>query len=105
MKSPFILAAMMLASPAMAGESILYWRPPTPLELLTIQVRDLKNEIAALKQSKQAPALPSEALAKEGGAPVVKAKPKACPMLKARQKCKPGRRQSPKHNCKCGVWK
>jgi hypothetical protein len=28
----------------------------------------------------------------------------ACPALTGRQKCKPGRRQSVKHNCKCGVW-
>jgi hypothetical protein len=28
----------------------------------------------------------------------------ACPVLTGRQKCKPGRRQSVKHNCKCGVW-
>jgi hypothetical protein len=28
----------------------------------------------------------------------------ACPILTGRQKCKPGRTQSAKHNCKCGVW-
>jgi hypothetical protein len=28
----------------------------------------------------------------------------ACPVLTGRQKCKPGRTQSVKHNCKCGVW-
>jgi hypothetical protein len=31
-------------------------------------------------------------------------KPRACPVLRGNKKCKRGRWQSPKHNCKCGKW-
>ena len=101
-----LIAAMLLASPAMAGESIIEkTTPPTELETCTIKLRDTSDILQQLIRKVSAPAAVIAAPAAQPK-PVVKAsaKPRACPVLTGKQKCKRGRTQSPKHNCKCGVW-
>lgn len=107
MNSPLILAVMLLASPAMAGGTTYLEKttPATELEVCTINLRNMKDFMGQVQA--QLAASSAEALARADAPvakPVVQAMPRACPALPRQQKCKRGRTQSPKHNCKCGVW-
>ena len=104
---PLIAACACLASPAMAGGTTFIEKttPPTELETCTIKLRDTSDILQQLIRKVSAPAAVIAAPAAQPK-PVVKAsaRPRTCPVLRNRQRCKPGRTQSPKHNCKCGVW-
>lgn len=115
------IATLLIASPAMAGESIVIQPLPYTMKCMRqygsieaciiglVEVsRKLTIERDALKVLPPKPVAEKiEPAPKPKAKPVmkVKAKPRSCPVLKGNQKCKPGRTQSPKHNCKCGVWK
>jgi hypothetical protein len=105
---PLIAAAIWLASPAMAGETILFKQPPSRLEACETRLRSMADLMAQVKArltpAAIAPASDPPTPRAKPAARAKPAKPKACPVLKGRQKCKPGRTQSPKHKCKCGVW-
>ena len=95
MKSPIILAVMLLASPAMAGESsIERTTPPTELETCTIKLRTTSDLLQQLIKKVSAPAAAAVT-------PVPAAKPASLKPKKING-CKKGRTRNARGLC--GVW-
>jgi len=95
MKSPIILAVMLLASPAMAGESsIEKTTPPTELETCTIKLRTTSDLLQQLIRKVSAPT-PSAVT------PLPQPKPASLKRQKTKG-CKKGRTRNARGLC--GVW-
>jgi hypothetical protein len=101
-----LLAILLFTAPAFADSGALATCEAQNMELVASNKNlvDLNAQLGAIAESFRSQ-LEARKVQVVRITPVA-AKPvsNACPVLTGRQKCKPGRRQSVKHNCKCGVW-